>query len=77
MLFFGLACASIEYGILRMDKAVHVDMGLTMSSSVTKIMHALRFINSFHVYLAYGIFWNVPVCVMLLAGYSMKCYSGR
>ena len=59
------------------DKALHVDFGTKTKSTSLVVLHIVKFLNTFHVYLAFGIFWNIPVCVMLMAGYSMKEYMGK
>ena len=41
------------------------------------VLHVLRFISGVHVYYALSLFWSVPTCVMLMAGYSMIEYQGN
>ena len=76
LLCFAVAAGSLQYGIMRIDKASHVDFGQHVPTAGLVFLHALRFASGVHIFYAIGLFWAVPVYVMLMAGYSMMEFQG-
>ena len=62
---------------MRRDQATHLAFGKTPHVALGVFLHVLRFISGVHVYYALALFWSVPTCVMLMAGYSMIEYQGN
>ena len=77
LVLFSLAAGSLQYGIMRRDQATHLTFGKTPHVALGVVLHVLRFISGVHVYYALALFWSVPTCVMLMAGYSMIEYQGN
>ena len=77
LVLFSLAAGSLQYGIMRRDQATHLAFGKTPHVALGVVLHVLRFISGVHVYYALALFWSVPTCVMLMAGYSMIEYQGN
>lgn len=77
LVLFSLAAGSLQYGIMWRDQATQLAFGQTPHVALGMVLHVLRFISAVHVYYALALFWSVPTCVMLMAGYSMIEYQGN
>lgn len=73
---FAIVGGSAQYGMMLRDQATHVTFGKSADPQVTFIFHVLRFMSGVHVFYALVLFWSIPTCVMLMAGYSMIEYQG-
>ena len=62
---------------MQRDKATHVTFGESSDLQITFIFHTLRFLSGVHMFYALALFWSIPMCVMLMVGYSMIEYQGK
>ena len=62
---------------MQRDKATHVTFGKSSDLQTTFIFHMLRFLSGVHMFYALALFWSIPMCVMLMVGYSMIEYQGK
>ncbi|XP_048581650.1 uncharacterized protein LOC116610730 [Nematostella vectensis] len=76
VVFISIA-ASLEYVILRLDKADHVTFKQTTSTALWYFMHVCRFVTGLHVLYAHALLWFIPTCIMLITGHSMIEYQQR
>ena len=74
---FAVISGSVQFGIMQRDKATHVTFGKSSDLQTTFIFHMLRFLSGVHMFYALALFWSIPMCVMLMVGYSMIEYQGK
>lgn len=72
---FAVISGSVQFGIMQRDKATHVTFGKSSDLQTTFIFHMLRFLSGVHMFYALALFWSIPMCVMLMVGYSMIEYQ--
>ncbi|XP_031574521.1 uncharacterized protein LOC116308273 [Actinia tenebrosa] len=81
LFIFTLTGSSVQYVILRLDKANHVAFDQSVSYGAEVLLHLLRFVSGLHVLYAYALFWYIASCVMEMTGHSMvefqECISTR
>ena len=77
VLAFAITGSSVQYVILRFDKADHVTFDQSVSEGVLVVLHLFRFVSCLHVLYAYALFWYIACCVMLITGHSMVEFQGN
>lgn len=63
--------------MMQRDQATHLTLGQESKVALRMVLHVVRFISGVHVYFALALFWSIPTCIMLMAGYSMAEFQGN
>ena len=63
--------------MMQKDQATHLSIGLEANETFRVVLHVVRFVSGVYVYFALALFWSIPTCIMLMAGYSMAAFQGN
>lgn len=74
---FSITAGSLQYGMMQKDQATHLAIGLEANEAFRVVLHVIRFVSGVYVYFALALFWSIPTCIMLMAGYSMAAFQGN